>query len=90
MHISSRRDLEKRTQWPFSVCVNLEKDPNRHLRPRSNMHSTILVASGISSSISSSISSGNSGGGGGSILVILVGTRRFFRLTHTEKSLMSF
>ena len=34
---------KKGHKWPFSVCVNLKKDPNRHLRPQNNMHSTIIV-----------------------------------------------
>ena len=38
---TSKKGHQKGHKWPFSVCVNLKKDPYRHLRPRTNMHSTI-------------------------------------------------
>ena len=38
---TSKKGHQKGHKWPFSVCVNLKKDPNRHLRPRTNMHSII-------------------------------------------------
>ena len=38
---TSIKGHKKGHKWPFSVCVNLKKDPNRHLRPRTNLHSTI-------------------------------------------------
>ena len=35
---TSKKGHKKGHKWPFSVCVNLKKDPNR----RTNMHSTII------------------------------------------------
>ena len=40
---TSKKGHNKGHKRPFSVCVNLKKDPNRHLRPRTNMHSTVLL-----------------------------------------------
>ncbi len=40
---TSKKGHKKGHKWPFSVCVNLKKDPNRQLRPRTNMRSTICV-----------------------------------------------
>ena len=30
---TSKKGHNKGHKWPFSVCVNLKKDPNRHHRP---------------------------------------------------------
>ena len=38
---SKKGHNNKGHKWPFSVCVNLKKDPYRHLHPRTNMHSTM-------------------------------------------------
>ena len=44
---TSKKGHKKGRKWTFLVCVNLKKDPNRHLRPPTNMHSTIEVIVGL-------------------------------------------